>query len=177
MVFSGGLHHIVQRGDVSIETAAHILQVKEQNVDVLQLLGSRFFVLAVKRNHRQTCKRILAGGDGRARLRLSAETVFRTEQFHQVDLTGKQRIHQVCISDHRGLVAAQGYALPFQKRQVAFHALGTSAQCGDRIHRGRPRRRVCRLALRTRGCKQCQNYYYQNRLFHNRLSFHHHLSG
>ena len=151
MAFGSGFHHIVQRGNVGVKTTAHILQVKEQYVNILQLFSGRFFVFAIKRNNGQACKRILAGGDGRARLRLSAKTVFRAEQLHQINLACQQRIHQMRASDHGGLVAAQSHAFAIQFRQVSFHTRGPRAQCRYGIRRLSLHNRIRRLILRTCG--------------------------
>ena len=97
----------MQRRDVSVETAAHILQVKKQNVNILQLFGSRFLIFTVKGDHSQSSKRILAGSDGRAGLRLSAEAMLRTEKLHQIDFARQQRIDQMSSTHHGGLVTAQ----------------------------------------------------------------------
>ena len=46
--FGASLHNIVQSRNVSVETHSNILQVKNHNIDILQLLGGRLLVVSVQ---------------------------------------------------------------------------------------------------------------------------------
>ena len=48
-VFLGtSLHNVSQGGDVGVETHAHVLEVEQHDVDILEHFGRRFFCLPIE---------------------------------------------------------------------------------------------------------------------------------
>ena len=78
------LHHIVQRGKVSIEPTAHILQVEQHHIHILHLLGGRLLVLAVERDDGQPRLRVGAVVDMRTCRCRPAEAMLRAEYLGDV---------------------------------------------------------------------------------------------
>ncbi|MNU93436.1 hypothetical protein D3C71_833780 [compost metagenome] len=52
VVFRTSLHHIMKRRNVRVETNTHILNIKQNNIYIPQLIRTRFFITSIKGNDR-----------------------------------------------------------------------------------------------------------------------------
>ena len=121
--FGTGLHNIVQRGDICIETASHILQVEDDSVDVFHLLGRGLLVLAVERHDRQTRMLVDTTVHPRSSLGIAAESVLWTEDSGYIEIAIDKRVHQVLVAYPRRLVGDDGDALT--ARNLTGYSIGT----------------------------------------------------
>ena len=125
-----GFHHEVHRADIGKEACANILDIKNDDIQVRQLLGRRLFVLSIEGDD----------GDARAqvfRVRYLGSRVFRAPKsmlggknlFH-VDASFDQDIQDVlfpCVFKDRGLIDNQSHRLVPQQVRYDIDAFRPDA--------------------------------------------------
>ena len=57
-IFCASLHHVVHGTDVGIKPGAHILYIKDHQIQPSEHFGSRLPVFSINRNYRNSCFRI-----------------------------------------------------------------------------------------------------------------------
>src|SRR5690606_22142875 len=151
VALSACLHDIMQRADVGIETRADILDVKDQDVCVVQLFLLRFPVVAIQRHYRQpqlavyTVLHMLTGVGSTPKSMLGRENLYKV---HTQSLQG---VGQMGFTHHRSVVHYQRNALAAEQGEVFVKLLGANDQGSFRI--GLPGRRGV-LSLGTLKGKQ-----------------------
>ena len=113
MIFSRGLHHIMQSGDVGVKPTTNILNIKQNDVNACQLFSLGLAVAAIQRDNRQPRLGIHRRLDMSAGLSLATETVLRTENSHHIYTRSEQCINQMGILDHGCVIAANGHFFAF----------------------------------------------------------------
>ncbi len=86
LLFSACLHDVGQRADVRVKAHAHILQIKEHDIDIGQIFRRGFFVRAVKRDHGNLYAIYVFIFDVLARRITARESVLRGENLHHVEV-------------------------------------------------------------------------------------------
>ena len=124
----------MQRTDIGIEAAPHVLQVEDDVVHVRHLLGRGLLVLAVEADNGQARLGVGAVVDMRPRRRGAAEAVLGAEYLGHVDAAGQQGVHQVGGSHDGGLVAHHGHAAAVGVAQVLHHVGGALGEMVDYLH-------------------------------------------
>ena len=85
MMLRTGLHHIVHRTDIGIETSTHVLNIKHDHIHIRQLLSGRFLIFSIDRYNRYSGLRIAAIFDLRTRIARSSETMLRSEHLAHIN--------------------------------------------------------------------------------------------
>ena len=82
----------MHRTDVGKETRPHVLNVEDNDIDVGQLFGARFFIFSVNRNDEDTRFRVAAVVNGRTGIGRTAKAVLGSKHLSDIDLLCQQRI-------------------------------------------------------------------------------------
>ena len=82
--FGGCLHYVVQRADVGVKACSHVLQIKEQYIDVCQIFPARLAMFSVERYHRKPRWSIFSVGNACSGVISSAISVFGRIEFYHV---------------------------------------------------------------------------------------------
>ena len=74
-----GLHNIEQGTDIGVKTSTHILNVKYYCIESVEIIGYRFFALAIQRNYRGARAQINPVSDFLTGIRFTPEAMFGSE--------------------------------------------------------------------------------------------------
>src|SRR6267142_4464081 len=110
-IFRARFHGVMEGADVRIESRAYILDIKNENIDIGQLLRGRLVILSIKRNQRYAGSPIHAVVDRFAVGSPSPKTMFRTKYFGDVYAPAHERIGEVCFADDGRIIYQQTYPL------------------------------------------------------------------
>ena len=119
-----GLHNIMQSTEVGVETNAHILQIKNQQIQILKLLRGRGLSLTVQRINRQGGLGVQGIGHLGTGIGLPPQSVFGHKQGLNLDPIFQHNIGQKATPDRGTLVQNQPHPLPFHMMLPLRPAVG-----------------------------------------------------
>ena len=106
--FCAGLHHIVQRADIGVEAATHILQVEEDDIHILQLLFCGLLVFSVEAYYRQAGLGVDAVVHLGTCFGSTPETMLGTKYLYHLVTLVEKGIYQMRVTNNGGLIGHDG---------------------------------------------------------------------
>src|SRR5690606_8810161 len=107
----------MHRTDIGVEAGANVLDVEYQHIGVGHLFRSWFFVLAIKRDYGKPRLYVDAVFYDFTVGCVTAESVFRTENFRHLHTPLKERVDEVCFSNQGRVIYQKAYTFTVQHRQ------------------------------------------------------------
>ena len=99
------------------------MEVKYKNINALQLLRGRFFVLSVKRDNRDARLLVDSGIDKGTFGSSASKTVLWTENPYNIHVVSQQSVDDMdAVSDDACVVSYNAHVLVFQQRKVHFQS-------------------------------------------------------
>ena len=125
-----GFHHEVHRADIGKEACANILDIKNDDIQVRQLLGRRLFVLSIEGDDRDARAQVFRVRYLGSRVFRAPESVLGGKNLFHVDASFDQDIQDVlfpCVFKDRGLIDNQSHRLVLQEARYDIDAFRPDA--------------------------------------------------
>ena len=116
-VFCSCFHYISKRRYIGIKSNSHILNIKQNNIQILHMGWRRFFGICIKRNYRNACLGIHSIFHNFSSICHSTKSVFRSKNpFHGYSIFF-QKVYDALfflINSHQPcLIGDHSYGFPF----------------------------------------------------------------